>query len=455
MKYPKHLWSVESASTSLVPLPPFLDLLHRAELGYPLYGPTGIPLSATIIPALLPDRPIGYSSSGLLGYFRLDGGDTVRHPDVVLSFTKPQLQRAFVAQLIVRLGRFTMVDGVWKHGGVLKGDDDSGNKSTCIFYVESNQLTVLSMGSREESTGARSNFFNELFKLVTEKYSTLRACSIQFGSTFLDSLDVEAVLFRSEGIIRHEGSKLSLWRLSSLFGVSRKKKYSSSVEVSNPLRLIEGIKPNSDGVLGGDDRINLVYRLKNSIPYFVSLQGLGDRSVHTLWVVYRSTETNSCYAYAIAPGAKPSLAWELVKESAIPLPQEKFLDDCDSEFMEASEILKTVLFHLIEVDVKKYEYVGLQNMREIQDDIKSKEMELFRPIDDLPAAHYVLKSSMISASVKNHIQELKCNVNKGFSEIGRTLERFDHQQKQVVCCHIFYSHNVFLYVLDVFYLLLF
>jgi hypothetical protein len=275
LKYQKYLWSFESASISLVPVPPFLDLLHRAELGYPLYGPTGIPLSATFIPALLPDRPIGYSAQ----LTSVNGGDTVHHPDVVLSFTKPQPQRAFVAQLIVRLRRFTMVDGVWKHGGVLKGDDDSGNKSTCIFYVESNQLTVLSLGSREQSTGARSIFFNELLKLVTEKYLTLRAHSIRFGNSILSSSEVGSAL-NSDGYIKHEGAQLSLRSLSALFDVvspndiELERMYSNSIKVSNPLKLIANIKLNTDGVLSTDDRVYLVYRLLNSISYFVSLQGL-------------------------------------------------------------------------------------------------------------------------------------------------------------------------------------
>jgi len=256
-----------------------------------------------------------------------------------------------------------MVDGVWKHGGVLKGDDDSGNKSTCIFYVESNQLTVLSMGSIEQSTGARSIFLNELLKLVTEKYSTLRAHSIQFGNTLLNSSDVGSALFKSEGYIKHEGAQLSLWTLSALFGaapsqyIDRKWNYSRSVEVSNPsLRSIASIKPNSDGVLAGDDFVNLVYRLTHSTSYFVSLQGLmtfGDKGIHTLWVEYRCIGTNAFSAFAIAPGAKPCLAWQLVEASAISLPAKNIpYDDSDSEILEASEILKTALSLLIEVDVK-------------------------------------------------------------------------------------------------------
>jgi len=131
------------------------------------------------------------------------------------------------------------------------------------------------------------------------------------------------------------------------------------------------------------------------------------------------------------------LAWQLVESSAIPLPAEKHpSDDPDSEFLDASEILKTALSLLIEVDVKKYEYVGLRNMRELEDNIKSKEMEFFAPFDDLPTAQFVLKSSMtsvMSSCVSEHIKELKYNQIMGFSEIGSKLERVEHQVTQVCC----------------------
>jgi len=335
-----------------------------------------------------------------------------------------------------------MVDGVWKHGGVLKEGGDSGIKSICIFYVESNHLTVLSIGSSDQSTDARSIFFNELLKLVTEKYSTLRAHSIQFGSTLLNTSEVKSSISESESNIIHKGAQLSLRTLSALFGITlsldidpRRKIY-SSIEVSSTLRSIASVKPNSDGVLVGDDRVNLVYRLTNSIPYFVALQGLltfGDRGIHTLWIVYRSIETDVYSSFAIAPGAKPSLAWQFVEASAIPLPAEY---DPSDEILQASEILNTALSLLIEVDTKKYEYVGLRNMRELEVDIKIKENELFSPIDDLLTAPYVLKSSITSAlssCVSEHIEDLKHNIKRGFAEIGMRLETAEHQvQTQVL-----------------------
>ena len=89
--FPKSLWSSAAAEES----PPFITLLHRAELGYPLYGPTGHPLNATFIPALLPDKPLGYSDSlsevGLSHFFQQGRySSLVRHSPLKLTLAAPQ-----------------------------------------------------------------------------------------------------------------------------------------------------------------------------------------------------------------------------------------------------------------------------------------------------------------------------------------------------------------------------
>jgi hypothetical protein len=80
--------------------------------------------------------------------------------------------------------------------------------------------------------------------------------------------------------------------------------------------------------------------------------------------------------------------------------------------------------------------VGLRIMRELEDEIKRKEMELFAPIDDLPTAQFVLKSSMavvMSSCVSEHINELKYNQIMGFSGIFSKLERVEEHQVMQVC----------------------
>jgi len=295
------------------------------------------------------------------------------------------------------------------------------------------------MGSREQSTGARSILFNELQNLVTEKFTTLRAKSIQFGNTNLEYPQVGSAL-NSDSYIKHEETMLSLKSLSALFDVVSPndvelERMPSSFKVSNPLHMIENIIQKRNGVLAEDDRVYLVYRLLNSISYFVSLQGFEKSGIHTLWVVYRSTEKENSFAFAIAPGAKPSLAWRLVEASAIPITTEKHPDDYNVEIMEASKILKAALSALMLFDPTKFDYDGLRNMRVLEDEIKSKEVELFTPIDGLPTAHYVLKSSMASAMsscVSEHIEELKHNGNKGFSEIFLKLEDAEHEHEKQV-----------------------
>jgi len=444
-KYPKHLWSFESASVISNPeIPAFLNLLHRAELGYPLYGPKGLPLGATFIPALLPENPIGYDPAvDLIDFFQLKVGCAVRHPDVVLSFTKPQPQQVFISHLIVRLRHNSMIDGVWKHGAVLKGGDGCGNNSICIFFVESNRMTVLSFGSSDKSTGARSVFFNELLNLVAEKYPSLRAQSIQFGTTLFNLSDVQSCIY-SGGFIESKGMQLSLRRISALFGLNAAATTTTpSSHVGNtsmtlfslynsPLGVLKNslsqLTLNTEGELDVDDHVNLVYVLLNCVPCIVSLQGLPTsrvRGIHTLWVVYRSTETNVTSVFAIASGAKPTLAWRLVDESAI---HNILTRDSDqsSTIVLASDILKTALSYLQVVKLKPLEYIGLRDLRDLEDKIKHNEDKYFAPIDDSPTAHYILKSNMslaVGAYISGHFKDLKNNLIQGFADIGKKVEQ--------------------------------
>ena len=55
--YPSHLWACRKADNAYVP--PFLDLLHRSKLAFPLYDQQGAPIGATLIPSLLSVSPSG------------------------------------------------------------------------------------------------------------------------------------------------------------------------------------------------------------------------------------------------------------------------------------------------------------------------------------------------------------------------------------------------------------
>jgi len=460
--YPKHLWSFDSVKSNISTpesSPPFLNLLHRAELGYPLYGPTGLPLGATFIPALLPERPIGFTAQypdGLMDFFikREFGGAIYYniHPSVVLSFNNRQPQRVFVSQLIVRLRHYSMIDGVWKHGAGIMSDDASGKKSRCIFYVESNKIVVLSCGFDDKSTGARAIFFNELLKLVVEKYPSLRANGIQLGHNIFDTpAKIENMVLQCDS-----GNWASLRGLSVLFDINNKALYPSSSEdtfneanlfkvermseslqkLSDRVAMLKNTRKNNDE-LSNEDFIDLNYLLLKCILDIIILQRLprvGRNCIHTLWVVYRSTDSNKTSVFAIAPGAKAILPWKFVKGSEIVHPVDTISID-GSEISQASEVLKDTL-HLIKLvvpDVWKFE--GLTNLQECTSDIMYKERDLFAQMDDASSTDsFVLKEDKLLAlatSSFGDLTNLKESQINGFKDVGSKIESVQHQVQEV------------------------
>ena len=78
-RYATHLWRCEveagskarsgkavDAGSTVDEVSPFVDLLHRSGLAYPLLGPDGKPMHASLIPALLPEIPCGMSRDSYL-----------------------------------------------------------------------------------------------------------------------------------------------------------------------------------------------------------------------------------------------------------------------------------------------------------------------------------------------------------------------------------------------------
>jgi len=455
--YPKHLWSFDSAvalSKLASELPPFVNLLHQAELGYALYGPNGVPLGATFIPALLPDKPIGFKSSlshisaeELADFFKLQSRYSVRHADVVLSFTK--LQRDFVAHLIVRLRLYSVIDGVWRSGAVLRFDVNPDNESTCIFLVEAKKIVVMSSGSTSSSNGARSIFINELLKLVSDKYPSLRVDDIRFGSFFIDISAINQAL-QSDGNItdKESGAQLSVMGLSMLFGINSAAaplldgncgsdvstfnthvpswNYSSLspslATLANRIVMLKQSKKSNEELSNGDF-IDLSYKLLQSIPDIISLQCLPRyvrNSVHTLWVVFYSADSKSDCVLAIAPGAQAGLPWKFVEASCLSLPKQKAVTT-DSKMVQATLILKETITLMDLVVPAVWTYVGLTDLRDIQNDILYKEANLFSPIS---SNHYLLKEDKqlaLTSIRSDNLSNLSESQVQGFKDVASSI----------------------------------
>jgi hypothetical protein len=458
--FPKSLWSTATAAT-----PPFIKLLHMAELGYPLYGPTGNPLNATFIPALLPDKPLGFPDSqaltelGLANFF-LQGGysSLVRHSTLKLTLVAPQPAQTFIAQLIVRLRHHTMLDGVFKKGAVIEVDDRRPErKSMCIFYADkdAHQISVVSPGTRGDSLTARALFLAEFIKLVTEHYPSMKIRELVFGKQIVNGFDVSELLANHNGYIVDSisGDRLSLVELSPLFLVdtSFAKLQSKTLPASNSeatpnadpsfealSSCVQKLMCGSQEELNGDDFVKLSYQLQAAIPFIVQLQQLPRlkrECVHCLWAVFRSTDTNTTAVFAITCGVKFEGIWKMVLASEIALDDQK-LPGKQSSDMQRTEVAERIIGQALKL-VKlrcpsRWVFDGLRFPRDFAGDILFKESQLFVPLDDASDNIYVLKEdhSQALASRIRDISNLTSSTVDGIASIGQQLHSVEHQVKE-------------------------
>jgi hypothetical protein len=98
----------------------------------------------------------------------------------------------------------------------------------------------------------------------------------------------------------------------------------------------------------------------------------------------------------------------------------------DSKITQATNILKETLLILMKLAVPKmWTYVGLTDLRGLQDDIVYKETNLFSPLDVASPNLYLLKDDKLLALATSHSENLS-NMSKsqiqGFQDIASSIE---------------------------------
>ena len=182
-EYPRHLWhcgtdtstsspssSSSSSSSSPSSSSSFLDLLHQSNLAYPLYGPDGHPLGASLVVAMLPDKPDGYTDSditnqSLCKLFKDEGS----HECLCVVFL--QIPSTFMCHLQVRLKSYVTIGGGWRHGCRIVVKGKAGTKdSYAVVYEKENSLYVLSSGN---GNTARSTVLITMLSVMRVSHPTL------------------------------------------------------------------------------------------------------------------------------------------------------------------------------------------------------------------------------------------------------------------------------------------
>ena len=174
-EYPRHLWhcgtdSTSTSTSSTSSSSSFLDLLHQSNLAYPLYGPNGNPLRASLVVAMLPDKPDGYTDSditnqSLCKLFKDDGS----HECLCVVFS--QIPSTLMCHLQVRLRSYVTIGGGWRHGCRVVVKGKAGTKdSYAVVYEKDNSLHVLSSG---HGNIARSTVLITLLSVMRVSHPTL------------------------------------------------------------------------------------------------------------------------------------------------------------------------------------------------------------------------------------------------------------------------------------------
>jgi GTPase SAR1 family protein len=339
-----HLWKLSSALHS--PKPSFLDLLYRAGLAYELFDPSGKPLGASLVPALLPERPVGFRSlssvvtvESLTGRFLPEG--VVMH--TALSLSCSLMPPSFIASLQVELRSLATLGGVWKRGGVYK-ITSSSEISYCILFLKNEcSLELISAG---DNTAARSVAVDAISKLLAGDFRSLQfTMEVSFeDSSWKDKAVREAI--RSPGYIEHysQGKVSRIWlrcfaKLNRLPRSEARLAADGSVDslsaallhLQDCLESLEAMKldPNCIEV----DTVEVDFALEDAVSDILKIMGVDDAGnissfkyrrgkpqVCILFLPLVHRDTGNVSLFAMSPGASRACPWVVKTDCQVAVP---------------------------------------------------------------------------------------------------------------------------------------
>jgi hypothetical protein len=168
----------------------FLQIFHDHKLAYPLYDSKGQSLRASIVPAMLPDEPLGGGHGGefftteddlkLLYFPKTPPGPGLAgscHASVRIECD--YLPIAFIPKLQVRLSSLATLGGAWKYGCSLQLSSyhrlAEYTLTQSYAIIQSNPfLHTIDIYSGGDTTCARSLVIKCLLELQKESFSTLQ-----------------------------------------------------------------------------------------------------------------------------------------------------------------------------------------------------------------------------------------------------------------------------------------
>jgi GTPase SAR1 family protein len=177
-KYDAKFWSFSRNTDG--GLPPFLQLVYDALLAVPMYGPDGALLDASLIPGLLPDKPIGLGPGDQLdslfpSEFKVAQSN---QPDLEIHFKCPIPDR-FMPLFIAKAHHYCTAGGFWRTGALLankKADEmfPDLRGSYAIVSVSGSPSNVLTIMCSGRNPSARSMVLPIIQGLISDHFPSLQ-----------------------------------------------------------------------------------------------------------------------------------------------------------------------------------------------------------------------------------------------------------------------------------------
>ena len=325
----------------------FLELMHQCGLAYPLHDAAGGDLHASIVPAMLPEYPLGLSMGvGGVGCGEDEltqaflGGLT---PLPTVRVEVNHLPRQLIAKLQVRLRSLATLGGAWRSGCVLRldrsgsdGDETSLQPSLCVVQRLSNpdRLSLMAAGS---SSAAQTEVIDALLKLRDGEFPRVQFTDVELQISdrpyhkhdILEALEEDGI----DAHISHKrsGVRVSVFGLAGLVGY-RLETLHVEPPPSQPNHValppipewlqsldVELRAAESNG-FGDEWLVRVNNELRRCIPACITACGLSHfrNGVRCLFV----TSKSSRHVFGISPGATKLDRWRVVEQGSMELPPE-------------------------------------------------------------------------------------------------------------------------------------
>ena len=356
--FSRHLWELQEVDgdTRGSAKPAFLDLLYRAGLAYELFDPSGSPLGSSLVPALLPERPVGLrensravTADSLQDHFF--PAEALKHSQLILSCDS-QLPVSFIARLQVELRSIATLGGLWKRGGLYATRNNTEISYGILLQISDNRVEIMSAG---DSTATRSYIIEVISKLLEKEFISVKlSIEVSFDGVSWKE-DYLRRSLREKGYIEFNSNRIWLHGFAKLIDSSSSS--SSSELIPEPDALsgdIEELLPASiqrlqvqvtsletllkstqdDGDRPEIDSVGVEIALEDSVRDILSMTGVRDAGavkdykshrgrplLYVLFLPVRRTRDGAVSMYAISPGPSRSSPWILKTDCQVSLKQ--------------------------------------------------------------------------------------------------------------------------------------